>query len=99
MPSESGEPTRPACWRWRPRHRELFFSKSITARRRNGHARARTLPGEEAELLRSAQHSSHHRSDALTQMGAARFIITIEKRADPNHSGKLQTRSSNALSK
>ena len=44
-----GERTRLACWRWRPRHRELFLPVAIvfylvsrrrfSARRRKGHAR------------------------------------------------------------
>jgi hypothetical protein len=45
-----GERTRLACWRWRPRHRELFLNRatfasdiplrrSFSARRRKGHAR------------------------------------------------------------
>src|SRR5205814_5576607 len=34
-----GSARAPACWRWRPRHRELFSCRSIAARRRNGHAR------------------------------------------------------------
>jgi hypothetical protein len=36
--SPAGERTRLACWRWRPRHRELFSSENIAARRRNEHA-------------------------------------------------------------
>jgi len=44
--SWSGERTRLACWRWRPRHRELHSRrwKIVSARRRNQHARARALP-------------------------------------------------------
>src|SRR5947207_722666 len=35
----SGERTRLACWRWRPRHRELFpAAKIVSACRRNQHA-------------------------------------------------------------
>src|SRR5207249_8299057 len=34
--SESGERTRLACWRWRPRHRELFPVQNIAARRAMG---------------------------------------------------------------
>ncbi|MEY2541470.1 MAG: hypothetical protein QOI22_1072, partial [Verrucomicrobiota bacterium] len=50
----SGERTRLACWRWRPRHRELFFSGPVHSGvfrrgRRNQHARARALPRSEDE--------------------------------------------------
>src|SRR5205823_5910404 len=47
----SGERTRLACWRWRPRHRELLFSefaspdKAHSARAPNGAREARALPG------------------------------------------------------
>jgi hypothetical protein len=44
--SESGERTRLACWRWRPRHRELFSFRCIAARRRNEHARRVRSPEE-----------------------------------------------------
>ncbi len=48
-PITSGERTRLACWRRRPRRREfspnVVLSERISARRRNRHARARALPG------------------------------------------------------
>ncbi len=55
MRALSGEHTRLACWRWRPRHRELVFSpancihnigskRCFSARRRKEHARRVRFP-------------------------------------------------------
>src|SRR5437660_12454483 len=51
--SESGERTRLACWRWRPRHRGLFPPQSVAARRRNWRA-GRCAPSKEnsTEMMR-----------------------------------------------
>ena len=63
----AGERPRLACWQWRPRHRKLFSSQSIVARRRNEHARARALPRMQA-ASRERSRSFLNQFPCITQM-------------------------------
>src|SRR4051812_4557868 len=74
----SGERTRLACRRWRPRHRELSREKTVSARRRNQHARRvrspEIFPDRDMETLTLSQIAAF--AGGTIESGSAETKIT-----------------------
>src|SRR5207253_10096686 len=71
----SGERTRPRVRRWRLADDFLWLDKrSISARRRNGHARARALPGKEEPP------GDHAGTKSSKKLGTFVHLLTTIKR-------------------
>src|SRR2546423_2898502 len=67
----SGERTRLACWRWRPRHRELFPAKTVSASRRNQHASRVRSPEQISSFL---PHDLHFGFQLYSALFARRLL-------------------------
>jgi len=86
----SGERTRLACWRWRPRHRELLAIKGF-GERRNQRARARARSKAEAVdqtnsdsvLIRRLRRHSTTSKTPNAFASRCRFSLSIEIGASP----------------